>query len=59
MREKFWDLSGTKLGSLLKVANAAASNEMNEDKTQQKLLDTGEVDYKGNNQFASLLKDQK
>lgn len=56
MREKFWDLAGTKMGSLLKV-------QQNQDKKLveggPKMTTEGEVDYKADNQYAAALKSQK
>lgn len=54
MREKFWDLQGSNLGNLLKVANSKQ-----DDIEAAKLLESGEIDYKGSNQFGSILKDQQ
>ena len=48
MRDKFWDLQGTNLGKLLKLEDK--SGEISTD-PKAKVLDSGEIDYKGSNQF--------
>ena len=52
MREKFWDLAGSKMGKLLKVQH-------NPEKTEKNVSKDDEVDYKADNQYASALKSQK
>ena len=52
MREKFWDLAGSKMGNLLKVQH-------NPEKTDKNVSKDDEVDYKADNQYASALKSQK
>ena len=49
MRQKFWDLAGTKMGDLLKVEKAVEKVEK---------LDA-DYDHKADNQYASALKNQK
>ena len=61
MRDKFWDLAGTKMGNLLKVSDQQTPNQ-----TKLALADghdaqtadnnTDEVNYKEANQYASALK---
>jgi hypothetical protein len=46
MREKFWDISGTQLGNLLKVQKEEAEQQGGE---VTKLTEEGEVDYKKSN----------
>jgi len=56
MREKFWDLAGTKMGSLLKVQKNQDNKLVEEG---LKMTTEGEVDYKADNQYAAALKSQK
>ena len=49
MREKFWDLAGSKMGNLMKVQH-------NPEKTDKNVSKDDEVDYKAGNQYASALK---
>lgn len=56
MREKFWDLAGTKMGSLLKVQKNQDNKLVEE---SLKMTTEGEVDYKADNQYAAALKSQK
>jgi len=63
MRERFWELAGSKLGDLMKIDKektkqkeqelSGMKDEIEEDKTIVK--DDGEVDYKGNNQYAKAM----
>ena len=46
MREKFWDLAGTKMGNLLKVQK---SQEHRIQDDPQKTNEAGEVDYRADN----------
>lgn len=50
MREKFWELNGTKMGQLLKLE---------QEKKQSESIREDDVDYKAGNQFASTLAQQK
>ena len=56
MREKFWDLAGTKMGNLLKVQKKPEDQQV---EVAQKTTEEGEVDYKADNQYAAALKSQK
>lgn len=50
MREKFWELNGTKMGQLLKL-------EQEKKKTES--IKNDEVDYKAESQFARTIANQK
>ncbi len=50
MREKFWELAGSKLGNILKV------QKKTEEEDATKVKDDGSVDYKSDNQYANFLK---
>ena len=50
MREKFWELNGTKMGKLL---------QLEAEKKQSESIKEDEVDYRADNQFGQTLKDQK
>jgi hypothetical protein len=49
MREKFWDLAGSKMGNLLKIQKV-------DDKQGAGVSKDDEVDYKADNQYAAALK---
>jgi len=49
MKERFWELAGSKLGNILKV------EKREEDKDDAEFQESGEVDYKKASQFASAL----
>jgi len=51
MREKFWELAGSKLGNILNV-----EKKIEEEDDITKFKDDGTVDYKADNQYAALLK---
>jgi len=51
MREKFWELAGSKLGNILKIEKT--KEEENE---ELKYKEDGTIDYKADNQYASHLK---
>lgn len=63
MRERFWELAGSKMGNLMKIDQkktreeeqklSGMKDEVEEDKTVIK--DDGEVDYKGSNQYAKAM----
>eukprot|EP01022_Parablepharisma_sp_SALTPOND_P023730 TRINITY_DN510_c0_g1_i1.p2 TRINITY_DN510_c0_g1~~TRINITY_DN510_c0_g1_i1.p2 ORF type:complete len:1087 (-),score=108.26 TRINITY_DN510_c0_g1_i1:5556-8816(-) len=52
MREKFWELAGSKLGNILKIEKKP--DPESEDATKYK--DDGTIDYKADNKYAALLK---
>lgn len=54
MREKFWELAGSKMGNVLNVEKKQEQEE--EDVTKYK--DDGTVDYRADNQYAALLKNK-
>jgi pre-mRNA-splicing factor ATP-dependent RNA helicase DHX38/PRP16 len=47
MREKFWELAGSKLGDILKIQKPKEDEEEEEDLTT--VNEKGEVDYKSGN----------
>jgi hypothetical protein len=47
MREKFWDLAGSKMGNLLKIKGPVKSVQASKE---------DDVDYKTDNQYATALK---
>ena len=49
MREKFWDLAGSKMGNLMKV-------KKDPELESKKVSKEDDVDYKADNQYASALK---
>ncbi len=53
MRERFWELAGTKMGNILKQQTDEELNPENEDLT--KLKEDGTVDYKSESQFINKL----
>ena len=57
MRDKFWDLAGTKMGNLLKVKNENKEEAVVVPHEQQDKAD--EVNYREGNQYACALKGQK
>jgi pre-mRNA-splicing factor ATP-dependent RNA helicase DHX38/PRP16 len=54
MREKFWELAGTKMGNLLKINKDVEKLENSMEPIKAKLDD--EVDYKTDSQYAAALK---
>ena len=50
MRDKFWDIAGTKMGDLLKVKKEESKN------SEPRAEKVDEVDYKASNKYASTLK---
>ena len=65
MRDKFWDLAGTKMGNLLKVKDEVAPEEavgpgqLEGNQGADAGDKTDEVNYREGNQYASALKGQK
>lgn len=57
MRDKFWDLAGTKMGNLLRVKKE--KEEESADPVNVQSEKTDEVNYREGNQYASALKGQK
>ena len=51
MREKFWELAGSKMGNILQVENP--SKEIIE--PEEKVNEDGTVDYKSENQYLPLV----
>ena len=49
MKERFWELAGSKLGNILKI------EKKEEDKDEAEFDESGEVDYKKQSQFATAL----
>ena len=49
MKERFWELAGSKLGNILKIEKAE------EDKDEAEFAENGEIDYKKASQFATAL----
>lgn len=60
MREKFWELAGTKLGNLLKINKEVEKLENSNQPLMNEEIhlegDDDEVDYKADNQYAAALK---
>ena len=58
MREKFWELSGTNLGNLLKINKDAEKieNTMGPISKAVAKIEDDEVDYKADSQYAAALK---
>lgn len=59
MREKFWDLAGTKMGKLLKVEEHKKEDDGKQETADKNVSKDDEVDYRAENQYAEALKNQK
>lgn len=58
MREKFWDLAGTKMGNLLKIKKSQETIDK-EKLDKAEISKDDEVDYRADNQFAQTLNKQQ
>lgn len=61
MRNKFWELGGTRMGNTIGVEKTAKTNEEMEDGAlvmKDELMENGEIDYKKSSGFATHMKKQ-